>query len=746
MKPVIAIGPTMPGWGSWEWLGEDLIQALAEKFTFTKFGYQEPIPKCDLALVIKHPLARDQAERVSKTTPLIYCPVDYYGAMNEVDSDFQALRCCSTIVIHSERLRKCFLPYAPVEHIDHHLKYLSLRHEQQGHDEFIVWIGVRSNLPYLSEWLRHHNLPAPLVVLTNVDPQSDVLDPQRHGLDPEKIQRIECWTPKRHRELVAQARAAFDIKGREFRQWHKPPAKAFDFLASGLPLAMNNDSSAADELLTRFDFQLCSPDDPERWFSEDYQVECQRIGEKLRLDLGTERVAARWESLFLANLKPPSNHVGQSSLESSQEKEAASTRSKSIRVAIVSMLFNWPTFGGGNIHTYDLARFLEKSGYDVAHFYVQYVPWAIGEVTEELPYKNVPLRFDENNWNPTILRQRVREAIEEYSPDYVIITDSWNSKAVLADAVKDFPYLMRMQALECLCPLNNIRLLPPKNGTFEQCGRHQLATPEDCRRCLIENQASSGPLHSVERSFCGVGSPEYHKLLMRSFAEAEAILVVNSLTEAMVSPHARKVVVAPSGMDPDRFAHLPSDRARKNDRELLCIAFAGRPDEPIKGFEVLRQACEILWQYRRDFELVVTSEPTNIKEPFLRFVGWQSQETLPQVLRDADICVVPSIAQEALGRTAVEAQAVGRPVVASRIGGLPTTIADGATGLLFESGNPEDLACQLETLMNDAAMRDRLGEAGRSRFEKLFSWNSVIDRCYRPLLCRQRAFPKEEAS
>ena len=81
--------------------------------------------------------------------------------------------------------------------------------------------------------------------------------------------------------------------------------------------------------------------------------------------------------------------------------------------------------------------------------------------------------------------------------------------------------------------------------------------------------------------------------------------------------------------------------------------------------------------------------------------------------------VVPTIAQEALGRTAVEAMGVGRPVVASRLGGLPFTVVDGATGLLCEPGNPDDLARKLEILLDDPGLRERLdgsagGEAGRS--------------------------------
>ncbi len=97
---------------------------------------------------------------------------------------------------------------------------------------------------------------------------------------------------------------------------------------------------------------------------------------------------------------------------------------------------------------------------------------------------------------------------------------------------------------------------------------------------------------------------------------------------------------------------------------------------------------------------------------------------------------MPTIAQEALGRTAVEAMAAGKPVVASRLGGLPFTVVDGATGLLCEPGNARDLADKIENLLDDPALRKRLGLAGRRRFEEHYSWDVIIERHYRPLLSR----------
>jgi glycosyltransferase involved in cell wall biosynthesis len=216
-----------------------------------------------------------------------------------------------------------------------------------------------------------------------------------------------------------------------------------------------------------------------------------------------------------------------------------------------------------------------------------------------------------------------------------------------------------------------------------------------------------------------VGTPEYQECLLRALREAEAVLVVNPLTEALLSPYARCVRVVTAGMDPARFPWpWPGESTQEAGKEVKTLLFAGLVDEWMKGFHVLHDACARLRRRRQDFELVATADPPGRVDDFTRFVGWLSQEQLPRQLHAADVLVMPTVAQEALGRTAVEAMAAGRPVVASRIGGLPATVLDGATGLLFEPGDPDDLARKLEALLDDPGLRQRLGLAGRRRFEE----------------------------
>lgn len=100
-----------------------------------------------------------------------------------------------------------------------------------------------------------------------------------------------------------------------------------------------------------------------------------------------------------------------------------------------------------------------------------------------------------------------------------------------------------------------------------------------------------------------------------------------------------------------------------------------------------------------------------------------------------DIVCVPSTEAESFGLVATEAMSAGRPVVAAAIGGLPEIVAHGHTGLLFAPGDAHALADALALLLADPARCQRMGAAGRLRYEAAFR-HGVMHR--QMLHCQQR--------
>lgn len=825
-RPTLAIGPVLPGWGSWGWVGEFLLKHLDGPFATTPFSAWDE-PSADAVLVVKHAPPAGWAERVARRCAIVYCPIDYYAEAAHIPADAGWLRLCSGIAVHCHRLEPHFTPFAPTRYLDHPLGFAVSTRRTYRPTGDLLWTGVRSNLPALVAWVNSYGLPLPLHVLTNPETPGGTPEPAAFGFRPDRPVRVHEWTPERHRALAATARAALDVKGDDFRSRHKPPVKAIDFIASGLPVALNPDSSPAEHLAA-YGLRVPSPADPDRWLSEAYWKETVRVGRRLTRELAPERVARKTRRLIEEALdrrphprtppeipmaaKPPTpddryrsaleraaagdhaaarerlaaldaedlsaglrvlvrndlavlaavlgdpagaqsgfesvlaldpeNETARANLEAlggppptptPQAPPVPAPESSAVRVAVVSLLFNWPSTGGGNVHTAELTKFLAEAGYAVKHLYARHGPWGVGRVTEPTPFAAEAIPFSDAEWTADGVVAKFRAALDDFDADWVVLTDSWNTKPLLAVAAGDRPYILRLQALECLCPLNNVRLLPAAGGA-RQCTRHQLATPDECARCVRDRGHTSGDLHRAERGLAGVGTPEYRDALFAAFANAAAVLAVNPLTAAMVEPHAAAVRVVTAGMDPERFAVRP-DGTPPRPPGRYRLLFAGLTREWMKGFHVLRAAAARLWETRQDFEVVATdAAPDDSHEPWVRYIGWQSQADLPAQMHAADLVVVPTVAQEALGRTAVEAMAAGRPVVASRLGGLPFTVADGATGLLCEPGDATDLAAKLAVLLDDPPLRERLGRAGRARFDERYAWPGVIARHYRPLL------------
>jgi glycosyltransferase involved in cell wall biosynthesis len=98
------------------------------------------------------------------------------------------------------------------------------------------------------------------------------------------------------------------------------------------------------------------------------------------------------------------------------------------------------------------------------------------------------------------------------------------------------------------------------------------------------------------------------------------------------------------------------------------------------------------------------------------------QNDMPAVLMAADVVVTPSIEPEAFGRVAVEAQAMGRPVVATAHGGFAETVQDGRSGLLVAPADAADLAQALVRMIDAGEEgRRRMGEIGMAHARPLYA-------------------------
>lgn len=296
IMPVIALGPVMPRWGSWEWIGADMACELSKYFTTKVFTWEE-IPDCDIAFVIKHIQSPRWIEQTARRCAIVFCPVDIYGSAEEITAQGGLLEKCSTIVVHCKRLMRYFQAYSHVEYMDHHVRFITPMRESYQQNGPVLWIGILDHLKSLVEWVNNHPLPNRLMIMTNVPDTKYLPRPMDLGFLTNTDISVHRWTKEAHIEFSARSKAAIDIKGRSFRDYHKPPAKAIDFVASGVPLAMNFESSAVEHL-AEMGFDIASPLDSERWLSAQYFEEIRAIGRVLREELSLRQIGLRYKQLI----------------------------------------------------------------------------------------------------------------------------------------------------------------------------------------------------------------------------------------------------------------------------------------------------------------------------------------------------------------------------------------------------------------------------------------------------------------
>lgn len=134
----------------------------------------------------------------------------------------------------------------------------------------------------------------------------------------------------------------------------------------------------------------------------------------------------------------------------------------------------------------------------------------------------------------------------------------------------------------------------------------------------------------------------------------------------------------------------------------------------------------------------ITKLPRDIKlrsaiqglENKIEFIGARSQNQLATLFHHAAAVIVPSF-YESFGMVAAEAQACGRPVIASKVGGLSNIVKDRITGLHIQKANVADLTQAMKTILTNPNYAEKLGKKAATFAKIEFSWFSIVNKMER---------------
>jgi glycosyltransferase involved in cell wall biosynthesis len=231
---------------------------------------------------------------------------------------------------------------------------------------------------------------------------------------------------------------------------------------------------------------------------------------------------------------------------------------------------------------------------------------------------------------------------------------------------------------------------------------------------IFESNAMAGlaiygrgvPSHMVDMVYNGVDTSVF-KAMQSAY-----------VYEALGLPRDKKVVIYSGHMEPRKGVRTLIEAAiellRHRKRQDVCFLLCGNKGDESKQYEGLYSGLDF--------------------EGLIRFGGYRSD--LAQIYPSCFCGVIPTSGWDSFPRSPVEMAASGLPVIAARLDGLPESVLDRETGMLFRPGNAKELADCVEALLNNPKLAAEYGRRGRERCEKELSRETQRDRLC--AVCRKR--------
>lgn len=218
------------------------------------------------------------------------------------------------------------------------------------------------------------------------------------------------------------------------------------------------------------------------------------------------------------------------------------------------------------------------------------------------------------------------------------------------------------------------------------------------------------------------------RLVRLSMRRATTLAVPSGFLESVFSGHGMPATVLPNIVDLARF------HPRAEGRGAGAHIVVTRNLEPVYDNTSALHAFARVLQQRPDARMTMAGSGPQAAElqalaralgvaERVAFAGRLYREQVAELLRSADICLNPSLADN-MPNSVLEAMASGVPVVSTRVGGVPYLVQHGRTALLVSPGQPQEMAKAMLRLLSDPALWHRLSAAGLAEVQR-YSWDRV---------------------
>lgn len=374
--------------------------------------------------------------------------------------------------------------------------------------------------------------------------------------------------------------------------------------------------------------------------------------------------------------------------------------------------------GGSEVSMFETVKLLESNGHKAVYFSMKH-PQNLPSPHQEYFVSNVDYGGSIMHRIEASLKllysfeakRRISKLIKSENPDIAHLNNIYHqlSPSIIHSLKENrIPMLMTLHDYKMVCASYS---LLSKNKTCESCrnGKYYQCFLKGC----VKRSRSKSLLNTMEMYL-------HHKVL-KSY----------DLIDVFISPYShffedklRQMGFKRNVVHLQNFIRLDGIEPRYDWNENSIVYFGRLSTE--KGIVTLLQAVKNI----RDLSLKIIGDgpirnhlqkmiqTERIKNVHL--LGYRTGDDLRTQIRNSMFAVVPSEWYEPFALTIIESFALGKPVVGSRIGGIPERVIHQETGLLFEPGNPDDLRVKIEYLKDNPHKISEMGKKARSLVKEQF--------------------------
>jgi glycosyltransferase involved in cell wall biosynthesis len=235
------------------------------------------------------------------------------------------------------------------------------------------------------------------------------------------------------------------------------------------------------------------------------------------------------------------------------------------------------------------------------------------------------------------------------------------------------------------------------------------------------------------------------KMMHRAIQQVDAYVALTGFERDFLVQRgirADKIAVIGGGVDMAAFTHADGAAIRRQYgwKDDPVIGVIARQSE-LKRLDIVLQTMPKVWAVHPDAHLLMAGARTSYsptvdhvistlppeRQAQVTVVNDFPEEEKPNLLAACDLIAHPS-GYESFGLVLIEAWACGRPVIGARVGAIASVIDEGQDGLLVEYLDPDSMAKAILRLLDDPALRTKLGEAGRRKVQENYTWEIVTGR------------------